>query len=50
MLAQNAETNHLTQLHRLDNTNYFYNYALLTSANLTIGIVAAIFIIRKITR
>lgn len=38
---------HISDTHRLNDTTYFYNYALLTSANLTIGIIVISLLYRK---
>jgi hypothetical protein len=38
---QQREEIHQMQQQSLKHTEYFYNYALLTSANLSVGIIAA---------
>lgn len=47
---QSIEDIHRTQQQSLKNVQYFYNYALLTTANLSIGLIAtciSIFYISK---
>lgn len=39
-IMQSVEEVHLMQEQSLKNVQYFYNYALLTTANLSIGFVA----------
>jgi hypothetical protein len=44
-----SEQVHYVQKQSLTNANYFYNYALLTTANLAVGIIAAMVSIFKMT-
>jgi hypothetical protein len=43
-----AQQAHFVQKQALSNTHYFYNYALLTTANLAVGIIATVVSIYKI--
>ena len=44
---QKIKQTHDSDTLRLKNTNYFHNYALLTTANLTVGIAMLFLLYRK---